>query len=82
MHNTTETIHNWERILTVHLVPGLDIYEESDLLDIVDNIMKEIQQMSEVGWLMRQEEDYPQTGQLKRWQEEHLIHQRLRSISI
>ena len=31
MHNTTETIHNWERILTVHLVPGLDIHEESDL---------------------------------------------------
>ena len=67
------------RILTVHLVPGLNINEESDLLDVVEQIMQDIQQMSEVGWLLRQEQEYyTQTqGQLKPWQQEHLIEQSL-----
>ena len=74
----------YRRILTVHLVPGLNINEESDLLEVVEQIMQDIQRMSEVGWLLRQEQDYYNTqteqGQLKPWQQEHLIEQSLVGI--
>ena len=55
---------------------------------MVEQIMQDIQQMSEVGWLYRQEEqeeynyDDSQTStqegyKLKPWQQEHLIKQSL-----
>ncbi|KAL9181516.1 hypothetical protein ACHAXT_010321 [Thalassiosira profunda] len=52
--NETEAIAHWERILVVDFVPGLGgggLKEESELLDVVNGMMGDIQDMGEVGWL-------------------------------
>ena len=50
-------IQHWERTLTISLVPGLEIHEEADLLELVNTMMRDVQKMSEVGWLLRQEDE-------------------------
>ena len=48
--NATEAINNWERMIVVDFVPGLGgMKEESELLDVVNAMMGDIQDMGEVG---------------------------------
>jgi len=72
-HNASEASKHWERTLTVHLVAGLDLDSESKSISTLEDIINDIQDMSEVGWLKRQ--DDPTTFQP--WQEEHLVQQGL-----
>eukprot|EP00581_Thalassiosira_minuscula_P009127 CAMPEP_0183707726 /NCGR_PEP_ID=MMETSP0737-20130205/4220_1 /TAXON_ID=385413 /ORGANISM="Thalassiosira miniscula, Strain CCMP1093" /LENGTH=420 /DNA_ID=CAMNT_0025935455 /DNA_START=228 /DNA_END=1490 /DNA_ORIENTATION=+ len=52
MKNETEAINQWERMIVVDFVPGLGgMKEESQLLEVVNNMMADIQDMGEVGWL-------------------------------
>lgn len=50
--NETESMNNWERIISVDFVPGLGgMKEESQILKVVNDMMGDIQDMAEVGWL-------------------------------
>ena len=50
--NETEAINQWERVIVVDFVPGLGgMKEESELLDVVNSMMSDVQDMGEVGWL-------------------------------
>lgn len=52
VHNSTEALNHWERMIVVDFVPGLGgMHEEAELLDVVNNMMGDIQDMGEVGWL-------------------------------
>lgn len=47
--------NQWERVISVYLVPGLSIFEVDALLQAVEAIMAAVQDMAEIGWLDRQE---------------------------
>ena len=50
--NETESMNDWERMITVDFVPGLGgMKEESELLETVNDMMSDILDMVEVGWL-------------------------------
>eukprot|EP00584_Thalassiosira_punctigera_P007232 CAMPEP_0172535384 /NCGR_PEP_ID=MMETSP1067-20121228/7420_1 /TAXON_ID=265564 ORGANISM="Thalassiosira punctigera, Strain Tpunct2005C2" /NCGR_SAMPLE_ID=MMETSP1067 /ASSEMBLY_ACC=CAM_ASM_000444 /LENGTH=441 /DNA_ID=CAMNT_0013320317 /DNA_START=150 /DNA_END=1475 /DNA_ORIENTATION=+ len=50
--NETDAINEWERMIVVDFVPGLGgMKEEAELLEVVNNMMADIQDMGEVGWL-------------------------------
>ena len=50
--NETESMNNWERIISVDFVPGLGgMKEESQILKVVNDMMGDIQDMAEGGWL-------------------------------
>jgi len=50
--NETEAMNEWERMIVVDFVPGVGgMKEESELLDVVNSMMGDIQDMGEVGWL-------------------------------
>lgn len=50
--NETESMNDWERMITVDFVPGLGgMKEESKLLETVNDMMSDILDMAEVGWL-------------------------------
>lgn len=52
MKNETEAMNEWERMIVVDFVPGLGgMKEESELLEVVNKMMGDIQDMGEVGWL-------------------------------
>jgi hypothetical protein len=52
--NRTEKMEQWERVLIVDFVPGLGgMKEESELLEVVNTIMSDIQDMGEAGWWQR-----------------------------
>ena len=72
-HNASEASKHWERTLTVHLVAGLDLDSESKSISTLEDIINDIQDMSEVGWLKRQDDP----TMFKPWQEEHLVQQGL-----
>jgi len=45
-------MNDWERMITVDFVPGLGgMKEESELLETVNDMMSDILDMGEVGWL-------------------------------
>ena len=78
---------HWERTLTIDIAPGLLAHStENDLLDLVNIIMTDVQEMSEVGWVLRQEisssaDDASSTGSLKAsWQEEYLAEHSLQEV--
>lgn len=57
--NETESMNEWERMISVEFAPGLGgMKEEAQLLQVVNNLVGDIQDMAEVGWLrsMRKEE--------------------------
>eukprot|EP00579_Thalassiosira_antarctica_P011312 CAMPEP_0201914152 /NCGR_PEP_ID=MMETSP0903-20130614/4404_1 /ASSEMBLY_ACC=CAM_ASM_000552 /TAXON_ID=420261 /ORGANISM="Thalassiosira antarctica, Strain CCMP982" /LENGTH=444 /DNA_ID=CAMNT_0048449479 /DNA_START=56 /DNA_END=1393 /DNA_ORIENTATION=- len=55
--NETDAINEWERMIVVDLVPGLGgMKEEAELLEVVNNMMADIQDMGEVGWLRSMDE--------------------------
>jgi len=55
--NETDAINQWERVIVVDLVPGLGgMKEESELLEVVNSMMSDIQDMGEVGWLRSMDE--------------------------
>lgn len=59
--NETDAINQWERVIVVDLVPGVGgMKEESEFLEVVNNMMSDIQDMGEVGWLrsMDESEEY------------------------
>ena len=72
-HNASEASKHWERTLTIHLVAGLDLDSESKSISTVNGIINDIQDMSEVGWLKRQDDP----TMFRPWQEEHLVQQGL-----
>lgn len=50
--NETEAINEWERMIVVDFVPGLGgMKEEAQLLKVVNDMMGDIQDFGEVGWL-------------------------------
>lgn len=50
--NETEALDRWERVIVVDLVPGVGgMKEEAELLEVVNDMMSDIQDMGEVGWL-------------------------------
>jgi len=56
--NETEAINQWERMIVVDFAPGLGgMKEESELLAVVNNMMGDIQDMGEVGWLRSMEQE-------------------------
>ena len=56
--NSTEMMNQWERMLIADLTPELSgLEEESELLEIVNVIMNDIQDMSEVGWYQKMEDE-------------------------
>lgn len=56
--NETEAINEWERIIAVDFVPGLGgMKEEAELLKVVNDMMGDIQDMGEVGWLRSMEKE-------------------------
>jgi hypothetical protein len=56
--NATEMLNEWERIIIVDFVPGLGgMKEEAQLLQVVNEMMNDIQDMGEVGWLGRLNEE-------------------------
>lgn len=53
--NQTEALNDWERVIEVNFVPGLGgMMEEAQLLSVVNEMMGDIQDMGEVGWLKSQ----------------------------
>lgn len=53
LKNESERINQWERTIAVDLVPGLNLKEESMLLDAVNTLISDLEDMAEVGWLKR-----------------------------
>lgn len=52
--NITEKLNQWERLITVDFAPGLGgMKEESELLKVVNTMISDIQDMGEVGYLQR-----------------------------
>lgn len=50
--NETDAINEWERMIVVEFVPGLGgMKEEAELLEVVNDMMADIQDMGEVGFL-------------------------------
>jgi len=55
--NETNAINQWERVIVVDLAPGLGgMKEEAELLVVVNDMMSDIQDMGEVGWLRSMDE--------------------------
>eukprot|EP01082_Thalassiosira_pseudonana_P001672 g1398.t1 g1398 contig10:2010238-2011587(+) len=56
--NVTQTLNQWERLIIVDFTPGLGgMKEEAELLDVVNNMMGDIQDMGEVGWIRQLAQD-------------------------
>lgn len=56
--NETAALNEWERMIVVDFVPGLGgMKKESKLLEVVNNMMADIQDMGEVGWLRSLDEE-------------------------
>ncbi|KAL7513010.1 hypothetical protein ACHAXN_010434 [Cyclotella atomus] len=63
--NVTERLGLWERIIVVDFAPGVGgMREESQLLDVVNSIVSDIQDIGEVGWLHRLNEQERQSYQV------------------
>jgi hypothetical protein len=61
-NNVTERLGQWERLIIVDFAPGLGgMREESELLTVVNEIMSDIQDMGEMGWLHRLNEQERQS---------------------
>lgn len=70
--NATEALDNWERVIEVNFGPGLGgMKEESQLLSLVNEMMGDIQDMGEVGWLRSLDKDAA---------EKYLIHESLTCV--
>lgn len=55
--NATKKLNQWERLIIVDFSPGIGgMKEERELLDVVNTMMSDIQDMGEVGWLQRMNE--------------------------
>ena len=61
--NATDLGNDWERIIKVDLIPESKITEEAGLLDLVNAIMKDVQDMAAVEWLSRQSIDLEERHQ-------------------
>eukprot|EP00984_Skeletonema_dohrnii_P017620 scaffold8074_cov124-Skeletonema_dohrnii-CCMP3373.AAC.3 len=59
--NATEMINHWERIIIVDFTPEISgMKEEADLLKVVNVITNDIQDMGEVGWYEKIDEEEKQ----------------------
>ena len=59
--NATKSMNHWERILVVDFAPNLGgMKEESEMLDVVNIIMNDVQDMGEVGWYQKMNEEEKQ----------------------
>lgn len=57
--NATDLINQWERMVIVDFSPGVGgMKKESELLEVVNNIMGDIQDMAEIGYLRRNGSEY------------------------
>ena len=63
--NATQKLNQWERLIIVDFSPGLGgMKEERELLDLVNTMMSDIQDMGEVGWLQRMNEQERQAYEI------------------
>ena len=59
--NATALMNHWERVIVVDFAPNIGgMKEESDLLDVVNIIMNDLQDLGEVGWYQKMDEDEKQ----------------------
>lgn len=59
--NATALMNHWERVIVVDFAPNIGgMKEESDLLDVVNIIMSDLQDLGEVGWYQKMDEDEKQ----------------------